>query len=216
MSVENTRTAIDIEHWKRKNHFNFYKDFPDPNFNICFNLDITVAFQFAKRHHLSPFLVLMYLSSNACNSVEAFRIRLNKQKKPYIISCVQPSATVANNDGLFNFCNMQHHNNLSKFIDINSELVDDSKKAEPLAHIDNDDCQIFYSITPWLSFTGYKHAKGNSYFDIPKIVFGKFDTTNDKVAMPVSIELHHAIADAIDIAKYEQSFIKHMSNLALE
>ena len=215
MTVETTRTTIDIGRWNRKNHFNFYKDFPDPNFNICFSLDITTAYQFAKSHQLSPFLVLMYLSSRACNSVEAFRIRLNKQNKPYLINCVQPSATVANADGIFNFCNMEHHESLTMFIDTNSKLVDASLNAEPLAVVENKDYQIFYSITPWLNFTSYKHAKGAGFFDIPRIVFGKIDTTNEKIAMPVSIELHHAIADAIDIAKYEQSFTEHMKSLTL-
>lgn len=215
MTVETTRTTIDIDRWNRKNHFNFYKDFPDPNFNICFSLDITTAYQFAKSHQLSPFLVLMYLSSRACNSVEAFRIRLNKQKKPYLINCVEPSATVANADGIFNFCNMEHHESLTMFIDTNSKLVDASLNAEPLAVVENKDYQIFYSITPWLNFTSYKHAKGAGFFDMPRIVFGKIDTTNEKITMPVSIELHHAIADAIDIAKYEQSFTVHMKSLTL-
>ena len=161
MTVEIVRTKIDVEQWKRKNHFHFYKNFPDPNFNICFTLDITTAYQFAKANQLSPFLVLMFLSSQACNSVEAFRVRLNAKQEPYIINHITPSATVANEDGVFNFCNMEHHQSLSLFINNNSKLVEQSLKEAPLASIKNSDEQVFYSIIPWLNFTGYKHAKGD-------------------------------------------------------
>ena len=213
--VKIERTEIEIKTWSRKNHFNFYKDFPDPNFNICFSLDITHAYQFAKQHKLSPFLVLMYVSSHACNSVEAFRIRINEHKKPYLINYVEPSATVAKEDGVFNFCNMKHQESLNQFININSKCIETSLKEEPLAQIENQDNQIFYSITPWLNFTGYKHAKGDGYFDIPRIVFGKFNTLANQVTMPVSIELHHAIADAIDIARYQEKFTEIMKTLSV-
>lgn len=214
MSKAVSRTKIDVERWARKNHFNFYKDFPDPNFNICFSMDITKAHQFAKSNQLSPFLVLMYLSSKACNSVDAFKTRLDEENNPYLVDVVEPSATVAKEDGIFNFCNMKHDEDLSRFIDINSKLVDKSLEEEPLVTIDNKDNQIFYSITPWLSFTGYKHAKGEGDLETPRIVFGKFDITDERVTMPVSIELHHAIADAIDIARYQESFARHMGVLA--
>lgn len=215
MTREHTHTLIDVEQWDRKNHFHFYKNFPDPNFNICFNLDITRAYKFAKKHQLSPFLVLMYLSSQACNSVDAFKLRLDKQNTPYLISCVEPSATVANADGIFNFCNMEHHENLSEFIHINKNLVDTSLSEEPLANVKNSDYQVFYSITPWLNFTSYKHAKGVGFFDIPRIAFGKINSLGKKITMPISIELHHAIADAIDVARYENSFTEHMRNLTI-
>lgn len=214
MNNKITRTNIKIEDWARKNHYNFYKNFPDPNFNICFSMDISAAYQFAKRNDLSPFLVLMYLSSQACNSVEAFRIRLDEHQQPYVLNRVEPSVTVAKKDGIFNFCNMKHQDSFASFVEINSKLVDESLAAEPLAEIDNKDNQIFYSITPWLAFTGYKHAKGEGFLDTPRIVFGKFDSVNDKVTMPVSIELHHAIADAIDIARYQERFAEHMAKLA--
>ena len=213
MATEIVRTAINVEQWVRKNHFNFYRDFQDPNFNICFSMDITSAYQFAKQHQLSPFLVLMYLSSQACNSVEAFKIRMDKQKLPYLVSQVEPSVTVAEKDGLFNFCNMEHHPELTSFININSKCVEASLAAEPLADIDNKDNQIFYSVVPWLNFTGYKHVKGSEYLDTPRIVFGKIEHNNGMATMPVSVELHHAIADAIDIAKYQQCFTEYSSQL---
>lgn len=216
MSTKNKRTPIDVDQWHRKNHFNFYKTFPDPNFNICFSLDITKAYQFSKAQKLSPFLVLMYLSSQACNSVEAFKRRINTQSQPYVLDVVTPSATVADSDGIFNFCNMVHCQNLKEFITLNSKHVESALQEVPLSAIENSDDQIFYSITPWLSFTSYKHAKGEGFLDIPRIVFGKFNKQEHCITMPVSIELHHAIADAIDIAKYQQSFTDHMKQLSLK
>ena len=41
------------------------------------------------------------------------------------------------------------------------------------------------------------------------------NTLANQVTMPVSIELHHAIADAIDIARYQEKFTEIMKNLSV-
>nr|WP_307902695.1 CatA-like O-acetyltransferase [Clostridium botulinum] len=40
---------IDIENWKRKNHYNYFKQLDYPHFNICGNLDITNFYRYIKK-----------------------------------------------------------------------------------------------------------------------------------------------------------------------
>ncbi len=62
---------------------------------------------------------------------------------------------------------------------------------------------IYYSVTPWVSFTSFKHA---SRFDntntVPRIVFGKNFDDGEMLKMPVSVEVHHAMMDGIHVGKY--------------
>lgn len=53
---------IDIENWKRKNHYNYFKQLDYPHFNICGNLDITNFYRYIKKinyHFLHRFYMLL-------------------------------------------------------------------------------------------------------------------------------------------------------------
>ena len=213
-----TRCPITLDDWPRKNHFLFYKDFADPHFNLCFEIEITQLYQYAKKHQLSNFLVLLYIANQAANNTEAFLRRIDEDGQPYIISRTIPSATVMNDDNLFNFCNFDgDSNNLANFIESATKQMAKATTEEPLKHVVNKDYHSFYSIIPWLAFTGYKHAHSGqqAFNDIPKIVFGKYKFVGEQVFVPVSIELHHALADAIDMHLYQQQFMKYQQLLTV-
>jgi chloramphenicol O-acetyltransferase type A len=60
---------------------------------------------------------------------------------------------------------------------------------------------------PWLSFTSLSHARAFAFKDcIPKISFGKMQEQNGVKTMPVSIHLHHAIADGSDVGAFVEKF----------
>jgi chloramphenicol O-acetyltransferase type A len=48
------------------------------------------------------------------------------------------------------------------------------------------------------------HAGGDD--SIPRVVFGKCTTDQQSVRMPVSIEVHHALVDGVDVAKFIERF----------
>jgi chloramphenicol O-acetyltransferase type A len=60
---------------------------------------------------------------------------------------------------------------------------------------------------PWLNFTSLSHARAFSFKDcIPKISFGKMTEQNGVKTMPVSIHVHHAIADGSDVGLFVEKF----------
>lgn len=207
------RTKIELPSWNRQHHFEFYQTYPDPMFNICFSLEVTKAKAYALNQNYSLFLVLLYLSNSACNNTQAFKRRIDEQHKPYLLSEVHPSATILNEDETFNFCDFIYTDDISQFITDAEQAIKQAKQTQPLSKVKNQDFQIFYSVIPWLHFTGYKHAQSNQCRDIPKIVFGKISEDSDKAMMPVSVEMNHALADGIDVAKYQQNFEKLIANL---
>ncbi len=206
--------AINIETWKRKNHFNFYKNFSDPYFNVCCQVDVTKAAEYSKSKHQSLFFTLLYLSAKACNQVDAFKLRFTEDKQVVEYQCVHPSATLLNQDDTFTFCDFDYQESMPAFLKAAEQARLNALKTESLIHVTNKAEQIFYSVLPWLSFTSYKHANSEIGLGHPKIVFGKITRQGARSVMPVSVELHHALADGIDIAKYIQHFEENIKNLA--
>ncbi|WDE09493.1 CatA-like O-acetyltransferase [Thalassomonas haliotis] len=211
---------IDLSGWNRRNHYEFYKDFTDPCFNLCVNVDVSNAVNYARKNQLSVFLTLLYLSNKATNAVDAFKRRLDSDKNVWQVDCIQPSATVLKADDTFNFCDFTHTEVLQDFVKKGREKMQQALSEPALANVNNRPEQIFYSVIPWLEFTSYKHAANAGFNDVPKIVFGKITAKytrapgGESLMMPVSVELSHVLADGLDIAKYIAAFEKNIENLS--
>jgi chloramphenicol O-acetyltransferase type A len=62
---------------------------------------------------------------------------------------------------------------------------------------------IYHTTLPWISFTSFAHARTKGRGDsIPRIVFGKFINEADRMMMPISIEVHHALMDGLHVGRY--------------
>ncbi|MCB0664121.1 MAG: hypothetical protein KDC24_15355, partial [Saprospiraceae bacterium] len=69
-------TILNINSWKRKEHFEFFKAFDQPYFGMETKVDISKAYQICKANNWSLFLYYHFLSQKAVNQTEAFRYRL--------------------------------------------------------------------------------------------------------------------------------------------
>ena len=65
--------VIDYASWPRREMYEFFSAADQPFYNVAFRLDVTRAYNFAKEHSLSFYMVMTYLVTKAINSVEAFR-----------------------------------------------------------------------------------------------------------------------------------------------
>jgi chloramphenicol O-acetyltransferase type A len=56
---------------------------------------------------------------------------------------------------------------------------------------------------PWVSFTSFSHARNWRQQDsIPRIAFGKFIEENDRILLPISVEVHHALVDGLHVGRF--------------
>jgi chloramphenicol O-acetyltransferase type A len=66
---------------------------------------------------------------------------------------------------------------------------------------------IRYSVLPWFDFTSLSHARDFVGRDsAPKITFGKITEAGGRRTMPVSIHVHHGLADGSHVAE----FVEHL------
>ena len=65
---------------------------------------------------------------------------------------------------------------------------------------------------PWLRFTAYTNALpgGDS---IPRIVFGRATREGRRMKMPVAVEVHHALVDGLDVARFFERFAANSTAL---
>lgn len=205
---------FDVENWNRNVQYKFFKTYEDPFFNITANLEVTNLYKYCKQHHLSFSLACLYVSLKCVNEITEFKLRF-KNDKVYLFDTVNIGSTVLNDDLTFSFCDFEFQPTILDF-DVNGKKVLENHKNEIVSNSPEDELGIIHCSTiPWVSFTGFKHARrgDEGLQGIPKLVFGKLFDENEIKKIPFSVEVHHALMDGYHVGLlYEkiQEFIDEL------
>lgn len=200
--------VIDIQNWKRKEHYEFFSKMDSPYFGVTAEVDCTKAYDFAKANNLSFFSYYLHKSMQAVNLVEELKLRII-DNQVVLFDTIHAGCTIARQDETFGFSYIEFNSDYSTFNnDLQKEILEVQNTSG--LRLNNDDIDknlIRHSTFPWHSFTSLLHPTsfGGSE-SVPKIVFGKYKIVDGKKMLPVSIEAHHGLADGFHLAKYFRLF----------
>lgn len=202
---------FDVENWNRNAQYKFFKTYEDPFFNITANVEVTKLYNYCKQHNLSFSLACLYVALKAVNEITEFKLRF-KDGKVVLFDVVNIGSTVLNDDQTFSFCDFKFQTTIFDFDVKGKKTLENHKKGTDLNAQEAELAIVHCSTIPWVSFTGFKHARnGNERQQgIPKLVFGKLFTENEIKKIPFSVEVHHALMDGYHVGllyKKMQQFI---------
>lgn len=200
------RTLIETETWNRREHFLFFSQFEEPFFGVTLTIDCTRAYHLAKEKNIPFFLYYLYRALKAANETENFRYRI-VDKQVYVYDKVNASPTIGRPDNTFGFAYMDYEEDENTFYRKAVEEVRQVSTSRDLLPAKSGENVIHFSAIPWLDFTGVSHARKFSFPDsCPKISFGKVTETNGIKTMPLSIHVHHGLADAYHIGLFAKRY----------
>lgn len=205
---------FDVENWNRKAQYQFFKTYDDPFFNITANLEVTNLYKYCKQNHLSFSLACTYVALKCANEITEFKLRF-KNDKVYLFDSINIGSTILNDDLTFSFCDFLFLPCISEF-DANGKIVLENHKKGIVFNEQEDQLGIIHCSTiPWISFTGFKHARnGNEGLKgIPKVVFGKMFKENEIQKIPFSVEVHHALMDGYHVGLLYEKMQKFINEL---
>ncbi len=192
---------IDLEKWERREHYRFFRAMDYPHFNVCANLDLTAFDRFRKERELPFFASLLHLSARAVNSVEEFRYRIRGEKVA-VHEIVSPAVTVLGKDETFGYCTIEYDPDPGRFLRRAAEVIAEARENPTIAEDPDRDDVIYYTSLPWISFTSMSHPLGLPADSIPRISWGKYFAAGDRVLLPYSVQVHHALADGLHVARH--------------
>ena len=205
------KTRIDVEQWKRKEHFLFFSQFEEPFFGFTVNIDCTQAYLMAKQRGNSFFLYYLFRALKAANEIENFRYRI-VDKQVYLFDRIDASFTTNRPNGTFGFAYMDYCQSENDFYAGALKEIDRVQQSNDLLPAVSGESVIHFSAIPWINFTALSHARSFSYPDSsPKISFGKVTENNAIKTMPVSIHAHHGLMDGYHIGLFVEKFQKELS-----
>jgi chloramphenicol O-acetyltransferase type A len=200
--------AIDLRRWKRREHFLLYRRYARPFFSVCLDVDVTRAWDRCRAPgSASFFLASLHLMLKAANQTEAFRLRMRK-RGVWLHERLAVGPTVPREDGTFAFARLEFDERFDRFAAQGSRTIAESRTRPTLApKNDRQDDIVYHSTLPWFRFTAFTNALPGGDDSIPRVVFGKCTQEGHAtMKMPVAVEVHHALVDGIDVAKFIERF----------
>ena len=212
----NPMKKIDINTWYRKEHFEFYSTFKQPFFNVCATVDVTKTLNYCKENQLSFFICSLFLLGYTANQIEPFRFRINNDEVD-VFDELEISCTVLNKDESFSFCEFGPCSQFDVFYQqAEKQLAKIKNGSKSLKSGNNLDNKVFCSVLPWLHFTSFSHAQKQKGQDsTPRIVMGKYKNCHTEIAMPVSVEVHHALVDGLHVGQYFEKLQQNFNHFLI-
>ena len=208
-----SKTHFETKGWEREEHFHFFKAFSQPFFNVHTEVDITNLYHYAKREQLSVFLAYLYAATEGVRATENFLLRLEGDEVVKY-DAVDISTTVLKDNKTVSFVHLPHHNKLDIFCQQASEIIAEVKKSNRLFSGYNGPDLIHATTLPWFKLNGMEHAHMGDLNDaIPKLVFGRLEFRDEQVILPVSVRVHHALADGYHIHLFLENMKASINNL---
>ncbi len=202
------KKIIDYSTWKRKEHFEWFKNFDEPFWGIVSEVECSKAYDSSKKEGIPFYHYYLHKSLKAVNLFEDFRLRIEDGQ----IVCydkVHASATLNNKDGLYAMSFIEYHEDIEEFSRNIKKEIKRISKITGLG-VNSDTARkdtIHYSSVPWYKITGLTHARNYKFEDsVPKITFGKFEQVGNKKIMNISINGHHGLIDGSHAGEYLNLF----------
>ena len=197
---------LDISTWKHREHYALFREFGQPWFSLCVDVDVTACWRRRQSEGRSFFLLTVFAALHAVNETEAFRLRLRDDgvwKHDRLIM----STTVLREDETFGFALLEPVESYDEFERRGHAAIAAAKSGSGLRREETDDAVVFHSTLPWIRFTSFSNALPLDGESIPRIVFGRRAADGQgRMIMPVAVEVHHALVHGLDVARFLDAF----------
>ena len=194
---------LDIANWSRRELFDFFIGYANPYFNVGARVDVTRLVALVRdRPAIRISMALHYFALRVANEIEPFRYRL-QDKKVQICETINGGTTVLLPNESFAYAYFDYQVDFEKFCLNAASAVDEVRTdTGPLKPTMRNDV-IYFTTLPWISFTSFAHARNSGRGEsIPRIVFGKFHQENERLMLPISVEVHHALMDGLHVGRF--------------
>lgn len=209
---------IDIDTWDRKEYFNHFIKKVVCTYSTVVNIDITKFLSDIKLKSLKFYPTFIYVITQAVNSISNFKMSLNDKGILGYWDQISPSYTIFHEDDkTFSAIYTEYNLNFEEFYkncikDIS--YYSNKKGLFPKGEITNS---FPVSCLPWVSFTNFNiNVFDQGKFLSPIITWGKYFEQNQKVLLPIALQIHHAVADGYHVGKFFSEVQDYTNNFYAE
>ena len=205
------RTIIDMSQSPCAGQFAYFFAMADPWAGATVMVDITDFLPAIRARELPFFLSFLFAVTRAGNAVPELRRRLLPDGTVVEYDLCQPSYTAMKPDGAY------------VYVDVDGGLPDlrafcAQGKANQAAAIAKGTLEeggdvldhFFISSVPWLHYAQIKLPGGMPGDSHPRISWGQYREESGCVTLPVTLYVHHALADGWHISRFFENLRREL------
>lgn len=208
---------IEKEKWDRLPYFEHYLN-QKCTFSITANIDITTLLEQLRNKGIKLYPSFIYMVTRIVNSHKEFRTCFKDDGTLGYWESVLPSYTIFHNENnSFSSIWTQFSDEFRVFY---KNYQDDMKQyAEVKGFFTKENVpenSFPISSIPWVSFTGFNlNVNNNHDYLLPIITGGKYFNQEDKILLPISLQVHHAVCDGFHASIFIEE-LQQLSNNCLD
>ena len=197
------KQIIDLDGWDRGQLFSFYIHEMPIVISLTVDVDAAPLVSFAKRHGLRFYPAMIWAVSKVVNAHDEFKYGWDPQGRLIRWDCVFPSyADFHKEDQRFTKLVTPYTEDLFAFHA--RFLADKERFAQDRGILPGQPPNFFdVSCLPWVRYRHFDvHVFDQGRFLAPVITWGRFEPEGSKLVLPLTMNIHHAVADGFHLSRF--------------
>lgn len=201
--METKYTKIDFNQWTRGELFQSYINNMRIVMSLTVVVDVTNLIQFVKSSNLKFYPVMIWVVSKVVNAHDEFKYNWDNKGNLIKWDYISPSYTEFHKEDE-NFTKMvtDFSDNIFHFYE--QFMLDKEKYKTERGFVKNQPLNSFdVSCLPWVKYNHFDvHVFDEGKFLAPVITWGKYYLGHERYMMPLTMNIHHAVADGYHLSRF--------------
>ena len=195
---------ISLENWKRGDVFKHFIDNLRCVINITADINVSDLRAFCKSENYRFYPTFIYIVTKAINSRDEFKMGYDESGDLILWDEVFPIYPVINPDSETPVRLVAAYQ--SDFQTFYGQIISDMESGKTdggIEHAYKERNTFDVSCLPWVHYKSCDlHVFDSGTYLAPVITWGKFEEQNGEYKMPLTMQIHHAVADGFHISRF--------------
>lgn len=204
---------INLDTYKRKDTYNWYKTYKNPYYQLSLKIDVTDVKKFSELHDVSFYKTMTYLLTMAINSTDEFLYK-TIDGELYKLDRRESSYTAFDLENeTFKFIYSDTTKGFDYFIE---DALKQEKGLKGFADTTKESDELIYiSAMPWFEIHSFINARNDAdnLDSIPRFTWGKYRKEGDKITLDLCIDVNHVYIDGFHFKKLVDNFYLEVEKL---
>ncbi len=196
-------TKVEIDKWSRGSLFHFYIEKMRIVMSLTVDINVAPLITYTKKNGLKFYPAMIWVVSKVINSHDEFKYGWDTDGNLIRWDSISPSYTVFNRDDeCFSKFVTEYTDDIFEFY---QRTVDDQRKYQEERAIIGNQPQNFFDVSclPWVKYKHFDvHVFDEGKFLAPVLTWGKYEVQNGNALMPLTMNIHHAVADGFHLSRF--------------
>ena len=201
--------------YPRRAHFDYFRSLQNPMLGVTAEVDVTALRDFCKARRCSFYLAFTHVAALAANGVPELRRRIRDGGIVEYDACgtshVEPL-----DDGTYCYCTLYHDREWDAWLPYAEAAREACRERGSIEEDDDVEGLYFVTSLPWLHYTQLTQPTAGGDESNPRISWGGFEPdAAGRLMMPVTLLVHHALADGLHVARFYRNIGEELDELRI-